>query len=212
MYIPTVYREDNPDTLVGFMRANSFATLVSVADSIPVASHIPLIIGAKDGVLTLTGHLAKANPQWRAFGEGEALAIFTGPHAYVSPTWYEKRESVPTWNYVAVHAYGVPRRITFDQSKDAVETLLARMIATYEATYQVQWDSLPEKFRDGMMSGIVGFEMTVTRLEGKSKLSQNRSPADQANVAGALRQSPDPAAAEIGERMRANLAALEPEP
>jgi transcriptional regulator len=108
MYIPHAFREENVETLVEFMRANSFATLVSVLDGAPFATHLPLLADWQDGEVMVSGHLARPNAQWRAFGEGESLAIFTGPHAYISPSLYEKRESVPTWNYIAVHAYGRP--------------------------------------------------------------------------------------------------------
>ena len=202
MYIPPAFHEDDLDTLVAFMRANSFISLVSVLDGAPVASHIPIVVDAADGQVTLRGHLAKANPQWRAFDGRPSLAIFSGPHAYVSPSLYEKRESVPTWNYIAVHATGAPQIVTRADDPAAVEAMLAAMIQQYEAAYQVQWDSLPATFRESMMKGIVAFTMPVTRLEGKYKLSQNRSPADQRKVATALAASDDPTVAAVGEAMR----------
>ncbi len=205
MYIPKPYRMEDQDALVAFMRAHSFATLVSVVDGAPFATHLPLVVTTEDEGVTLTGHLARANPHWQAFGQGETLAIFAGPHAYVSPSLYEKRESVPTWNYVAVHAYGVPRVLDFDDQPAAVAAMLSDMIQTYESAYLAQWDDLSERFRTGMMQGIVGFTMRVTRLEGKAKLSQNRSLHDQAAVAQALAVSDDAAAAETGAMMQAQL-------
>ena len=202
MYLPPTFREDDVATLVAFMRANSFISLVSVLDGVPVASHIPIVVDAADGQVTLRGHLAKANPQWRAFDGRPSLAIFSGPHAYVSPSLYEKRESVPTWNYIAVHATGAPQIVTRADDPAAVEAMLAAMIQQYEAAYQVQWDSLPATFRESMMKGIVAFTMPVTRLEGKYKLSQNRSQADQRKVATALAASDDPTVAAVGEAMR----------
>jgi len=106
MYIPNAFREDDQATLVAFMRAHSFATLVSVVDGTPFATHLPLVISEESGQILLVGHLAKANPHWRALTASDSLVIFQGPHAYISPSLYEKRESVPTWNYIAVHAYG----------------------------------------------------------------------------------------------------------
>jgi transcriptional regulator len=210
MYIPNANREDDPATLLGFMRENSFITLVSMIDGAPFASHVPVALREEaGGGITIIGHLAKANPQWRAFGGGEALAIFTGPHAYVSPSLYAQRESVPTWNYIAVHAYGVPQPIFFTESRAAVEGSLSMLIATYEAAYQMQWDSLPEKFRAGMLQGVVGFELPVARLEGKYKLSQNRSHADRHAVTHALLASDDPAARATGVAMEAQLATTE---
>ena len=205
MYIPNAFREENVEKLVAFMRAHSFATLVSVLDGSPFASHIPIVVREREDGVQLIGHLAKANPHWKAFGGGESLAIFAGPHAYVSPSLYEKRESVPTWNYIAVHAYGVPHILTLADSRPAIEKILDTLIETYDPSYQGQWDEQSEKFREGMMNGIVGFEMTVTRLEGKSKLSQNRGQADQRSVAQSLSRSTDPTIADVGRAMQANL-------
>jgi transcriptional regulator len=205
MYRPTTFQEDNIDKLVAFMRANSFATLVSIVDGVPCASHIPFVIAMSENVVKLFGHLAKQNPQWQAFATAESLAIFTGAHAYISPSLYEKRESVPTWNYIAVHAYGVPKIITFNDSPELMDKMINEMIDTYEASYKSHWHDLSNRFREGMMNGIVGFEITVTRLEGKYKLSQNRSQVDQINVSNHLLQSSDPAARAIGAEMKQNL-------
>lgn len=205
MYIPSAFREEDFDKLVAFMRSHSFATLVSIMDGVPFASHIPLVAVQQENTLKLVGHLAKANPHWKAFETGESLAIFTGAHAYISPTHYEKTENVPTWNYIAVHAYGTPRPITLSESHAEMHGMIDSMIENYEPTFKHQWDGLSDGYRDGMMNAIVGFEMTVTRLEGKYKLSQNRSPADQHNVAHALMQDSDPVASSVGELMQQNL-------
>jgi transcriptional regulator len=205
MYVPNAFREDNVETLVAFMRGHSFATLVSVLDGTPFASHIPVVVRQDGGAVRLLGHLARANPQWRAFGNGETLAIFTGPHAYVSPSLYEKRESVPTWDYIAVHAYGIPRILALEDSRQALEGMLEAMIESYDPSYRRQWDELSEKFREGMLTGIVGFEVTVTRLEGKFKLSQNRGIADQKSVAHSLLLNTDPTIYQVGEAMRKSL-------
>lgn len=209
MYIPAAFREDDIETLVAFMRANSFISLVSVQAGSIVASHIPVVVTLDDRTVTLTGHVAKANPQWQAFADGESLAIFAGPHAYISPTLYEKRESVPTWNYQAVHAYGTPRIVTADSARATVRSSLTDLINAYEPTYNEQWAALPDKYRDGMMQGIVAFEMIVTRLDGKYKLSQNRSEKDQRTVSSALLTSPDPVITGVGEAMQAILAQRE---
>ncbi len=205
MYIPNAFREDDIEKLVAFIRANSFATLVSIQDNIPVASHIPLVVTVQDNVVKLTGHLAKLNPQWKVFRGNESLAVFTGPHAYISPSLYEKHESVPTWNYIAVHAYGTPQVITLGDSPELMDKMIDAMIDTYGSEYKSQWHSLSNDFREGMMNGIIGLEMTVTRLEGKYKLSQNRSHVDQYNVAHALLQSAEPTAHAIGVQIKQNL-------
>lgn len=215
MYRPAAFQEDSIEKLVSFMRANSFATLVSIVETVPFASHIPLVVVQEDDRVKLIGHLAKQNPQAQVLSQGlstgESLAIFTGAHAYISPTLYEKRESVPTWNYIAVHAYGVPQPITLKDSPDLMNEMIDGMIDAYEADYRSHWHSLSNDFRDGMMNGIVGFEMAVTRLEGKYKLSQNRSPTEQQNVSRALLASDDPAAQAIGLEMQQNLEATHPE-
>lgn len=205
MYRPAAFQEDDQDKLVAFMRANSFATLVSIIEGIPFASHIPLVVSIQNDQIKLIGHLAKPNPQWQAFGNVESLAIFTGAHAYISPSLYEKSESVPTWNYIAVHAYGIPQPITANDSPEAMDGMINDMIENYEANYKAHWHSLSDKFRDSMMNGIIGFEMVVTRLEGKYKLSQNRSQADQKNVTNSLLQSSNSTARAVGLEMEQNL-------
>lgn len=205
MYIPTAFREEDVEKLVAFMRANSFATLVSILNGVPCASHIPVVVTVQDDIIKLIGHLAKANPQWKAFETSESLAIFTGPHAYITPSLYEKPESVPTWNYIAVHAYGMPQVITLSDSQPLMDRMIDQMIDTYDSGYKSQWHGLSDQFRQGMMNGIIGFEMVVTRLEGKYKLSQNRSHTDQHNVANALLQTTDPATHAIGAAMKQNL-------
>lgn len=205
MYIPPAFREDEIEKLVAFMGANSFVTLVSIVNDIPVASHIPVVVTVKNGIVKLSGHLAKANTQWQSFGLGETLAIFHGPHAYISPSLYEKKESVPTWNYIAVHAYGSPQVITFEDTPELMDQMIDEMIQTYDSNYKSQWDDLSDQFREGMMNGIIAFEMTVTKLEGKYKLSQNRSHYDQSNVAHSLLQSTETNIQAIGAAMKQNL-------
>lgn len=205
MYRPTVFQEDDVEKLVSFMRANSFATLISVVNGVPCASHIPLVVTVDGDTIKLSGHLAKENLQWQAFAIVESLAIFSGAHAYISPSLYEKHENVPTWNYIAVHAYGKPEIITRTHEPALMDKMIEGMVDTYEASYKSHWQSLSEKYREGMMNGIIGFEMTVTRLEGKYKLSQNKSQAEQKNVSDALLQSPDPIMREIGVKMKQNL-------
>ncbi|MGG6297013.1 FMN-binding negative transcriptional regulator [Leptolyngbya sp. AN02str] len=205
MYRPTLFQEDNLEKLVAFMQANSFATLVSIVDGVPFATHIPFVVSVDGDVVKLSGHLAKQNPQWQAFSQAESLAIFTGAHAYVSPSLYEKRENVPTWNYIAVHAYGVPHILTLKDSPQLMNEMIDDMIDTYEASYKPHWHDLSHSFREGMMNGIVGFEMIVSKLEGKYKLSQNRNETDQQAVAHALLHSSDPAAQAVGQAMAQNL-------
>jgi transcriptional regulator len=205
MYRPKAFQEDNIDKLLAFMKANNFATLVSIVDGIPYASHVPLVVKVNEEVIKLVGHLAKENPQWQAFSASESLPIFTGAHSYISPTLYEKYESVPTWNYIAVHAYGVPNIITFDDAPKLMGDMINDMVETYEADYKSHWQSLSNQYREGMMNRIIGFEIIVTRLEGKYKLSQNKSQIDRQNVSTTLLQSSDPIVRAVGIEMSHNL-------
>ena len=207
MYLPKHFREDDRAALLAFIHAHSFATLVSVAAGVPFATHLPLAARWDAERLTLFGHVAKANPQWRGLDEAaEVLAIFQGPHSYISPTFYEQSESVPTWNYMAVHAYGPVRLLTAPAEAEAV---LAALIQRNEPPYQAQWESLPERYRAGMLGGIVAFELAVNRLEGKFKLSQNRTPGEQRRIIAALEAHGDPDSLELAGRMRRHLTRLE---
>ena len=189
MYIPEFNREEDRATILAFMRANPFAVLVSNVDGIPFATHLPLLIDDADDQIVIQGHMAKANAHWKSMKEGEeSLIIFHGPHAYISPSLYESRESVPTWNYAAVHVYGEPTLFTDEESLRAT---LHRMIDTFESSYMTQWSELSEEYRSRMMKHIVGFNIKVKRLEGKFKLSQNRTKGEQARVIQCLNQSQD---------------------
>jgi len=187
VYIPEANRETRPEVLHRIIRENSFGTLVTGGAGDLLATHLPFLLEAERGEQgTLVGHMARANGQWQSFREGEeALVLFQGPHAYISPSWYAAALSVPTWNYVAVHAYGVPRRI---EDAGELKELLAKLVPIYEAGLPEPWllERLPGEFVDRMVGGIVGFEIPITRLEGKLKLSQNRSPADREGVVAAL--------------------------
>ncbi len=202
MYTPAFTRNDDRAELLAFMRAHRFATLVTASGGTPFITHLPLVVADTVEGLRITGHFARPNPHWRALTEGETVAVFQAPHAYVSPTLYDTPQSVPTWNYVAVHATGRARALDDPASAlGAVEALIGATDRGYEA----QWRSLPDRYREGMLRGIVAFELPVERLEGKYKLSQNRSPAEQRRVADALAASPDPAARATGELMRERL-------
>ncbi len=191
MYIPKAFREDDINTLHTFMREYSFATLITLHEDVPFATHLPFILNARRGPYgILLAHMARANPQWHDFvSEQEALVIFQGPHAYISPSWYEVELSVPTWNYAVVHAYGLPRLI---EDEEELYKLLKTLIETHEAYIEKPWPfQLPDDYLQKMMRGIVGFEIEITRLEGKFKLSQNRTEAERENVIAALQVSAD---------------------
>jgi transcriptional regulator len=188
MYIPALYREDDLTVLHNLMRQHSFATLVTFDGSRPFASHLPFLLDTEQGEYgTLRAHMARANPQWQQFQEGqEALVIFEGPHAYISPSWYETHPSVPTWNYVAIHAYGVPRLL----DEDALIRLLYELTATFEAASAPSAAyTLTEDYVQKLARGVVGFEIEIARLEGKLKMSQKSSPADREGAIAALQAS-----------------------
>ncbi|MFM2304703.1 MAG: hypothetical protein RLZZ135_2115, partial [Cyanobacteriota bacterium] len=139
------------------------------------------------------------------FPNSESLAIFTGAHSYISPTLYEQHESVPTWNYIAVHAYGLPKIITFNDTPELMGEMINDMVDNYEADYKSHWQSLSNKYQAGMMKDIIGFELTITRLEGKYKLSQNKSSTDRKNISTALLESPDPLVRAVGVEMKQQI-------
>ena len=205
MYIPKLNREDNVAVLHELMQTYSFATLVTQHDGAPYATHLPLTLCPDAGPYgTLIGHMARANPQWRDFdAEREVLVIFQGPHTYVSPSWYTVQPSVPTWNYVAAHAYGAPRLI--DDEAELYEAL-QQLVQTYEAPRQQPWTmNGPDAFLRKMMQAIVGFTIPIARLEGKYKLSQNRLPEDQARVIEQLASQGEPLDAAVAALMRQRL-------
>ena len=206
MYIPNSFREDDPALLHELMRQYNFAILVSQHEGAPFATHLPLLLDAQRGPHgTLLGHMARANPQWRDFAaSGEALVIFQGPHAYVSPSWYEVAPSVPTWNYAIVHAYGTPRII---EDHARLHGMLEALVDTHESAFTRPWHmDLPGDYLDKMLRAIVGFEIEITRLEGKFKLSQNRSADDQRRVVAALAAGEDELGAGVARLMQAALA------
>jgi len=207
VYIPKWFRETDQAALHDLMWANSFATLISQHDGAPYASHVPMLLQADAGPHgTLVGHMARANPQWRDFDPAqEVLTIFQGPHAYVSPSWYETELSVPTWNYAVVHAYGTPRVI---EDHAELYDILKATVQMYEAPFEQPWPfELPEDFVDKMMRAIVGFAIPITRLEGKYKLSQNRPLEDQQRVVEALYQQGDALSTGTAALMRPRVAA-----
>ncbi|MFZ0760121.1 MAG: FMN-binding negative transcriptional regulator [Candidatus Sulfotelmatobacter sp.] len=200
MYIPEFNRVRDHAETIAFVRANPFAILVSHSDSGPFATHIPILIRDANNKMTLHGHMAKANPHCGLLqNDHESVAIFHGPHAYISPSLYENRESVPTWNYAAVHVYGKASVVT--ETEQLLEET-REIINAFDPAYFAQWNSLSDKFRHGMLKHIVGFEMAATRIEAKFKISQNRSKADQAKVIASLGQSTDSAAVEIAKLMQ----------
>lgn len=193
MYVPKHFAEADEARLSAFMARNAFALLTTTDEAgLPFASHLPLLW--EPATRRLHGHMAKANPQWRHFQNGkDVLVVFWGPHAYVSPSWYDKHPSVPTWNYATVHAYGRPHLV---DGREPAAALLRRLVETYEGGFETPWRmELPETYESSMIAAIQPFAIEVSRLEGKFKMSQNRDAGDRANVIAALEAQGGEAAA-----------------
>ncbi len=197
LYIPAHFRVDDRDELLAFMRDNAFATLVSSGSNGLHVSHIPFIVErGGDGSVRLLGHVARANPQWKELEAAHAaVAIFQGPHAYVSPTWYEHHPAVPTWNYAVVHAQ--VRARLMDQP--ALRELLRQLSSRYEAGRPSPWrmEDLEPGYAAKLLDVIVGFTLEVERLDGKFKLSQNRPGNDAERVSAALESAGEGALAAL---------------
>ncbi len=192
MYIPKAFEVTDPAALHDFIEANSFATIVTSVDGAPFATRLPLILDREAGAYgKLIGHVARANPHWRSFdGRTQALAMFDGPHAYISPSWYVTSPAVPTWNYATVHAHGSPRVI---DDAGRVEAIVDRLVAIHEAGLPRPWsvEQVPPDFKAKLLKAIVGFEMPIARVEGKFKFGQNRPIEDQLSTLEALENSPE---------------------
>ena len=205
MYVPKHFEERDPDILSALMRQFNFALLVTARNGVPVGTHVPLHVDDDGKNGRLFGHLARANDHWQDFdGEREAMAVFQGPHSYISPNWYVSGEQVPTWNYAAIHAYGKPRVM---QDPGEVADILWRLVGDNENEATGNWsmDKLSKGKLTAKLRSIIAFEMPIGRLEGKFKMSQNRKAEDAQGAANGVRAASgadaDAVAAEIEKRM-----------
>lgn len=206
MYIPDHFKESHPERVAALIEGYPFGTLVTVHDGQPHVSHLPFLYERHTGQHgRLSCHLARANPQWRQLTEGQTvLAIFQGPHGYVSPAWYAA-PGVPTWNYAIAHVYGVARII---EAAADISRIVDKLTAVHEARYPIPWQSnLSEEQWAQLPRAIVGLEIDVTEIQGKFKLSQNRSIEDRQRVIDQLRQSPSTIETELAALMAAKLQA-----
>ena len=191
IYVPEDFLLDDSREIARIIGDFGFALLVTATDGPPQASHLPFLLDPDRGPKgTLLAHMARANPHWREFRRlaergGEAMVAFQGPHAYVSPTWYGPGDAVPTWNYVAVHAYGTPEVI--DDPLE-VRRLLENLVSQQESGFQTPWslEQAEESYITRMLRGIVAFQIPITRLDAKAKLNQNRTPDQRRGAAAAL--------------------------
>jgi len=198
MYIPKHFEQKDTDQLLSFMQQYNFGLLVSVHDNRPLATHLPFVIEQSENELVIYSHLARANDQWKNLEQQEVMVVFSEPHAYISPSLYEHRQNVPTWNFIAVHAYG---KIELYQSDRDKLSVLHRQMQSYEPAYIEQFNTLDEQYINGLLKGIVAFKITVTDLQGKEKLSQNKSERDKQTIKQHLSESDDTVKKDIGNRM-----------
>jgi transcriptional regulator len=201
MYVPPAFKDDDVESIRATIRSARLANLVTVTADGPIATPLPLFLDETEGAHgVLYGHMAKANPQWHSTRTGEALAIFMGPEAYVTPSWYATKQEtgkvVPTWNYIAVHAYGP---VEFFQEPDRLLDVVTRLTNIHEASRAGPWavGDAPADFITAQLRGIVGLRIPVTRFEGKRKMSQNRPEADRIGVATGLGASEKPQDREV---------------
>jgi transcriptional regulator len=201
MYIPKHFKIDDVEKLYDFIEKYSFATVFSQHNEEPYATHLPLLVNKEDGLLY--GHFARPNGQWKDIENQKVLAVFQGPHCYISPSWYESNPAVPTWNYVAIHVYGQMEIVEDDQE---LFRSLEEMVAKYEkpdSSYHL--NDVDSSFLEGMSRGIVAFKINITKIEGKAKLSQNHPAVRQELVIKQLENSSDQNNKQIAKLMKGNL-------
>jgi len=199
MYIPKHFANTEQQDILDFIRKYSFGIIVTAQNNVPFATHMPFVAELVDDTIILTSHIAGANPQVQQLPDSEVMVIFSEPHAYISPKHYEKEQSVPTWNYMAVHAHG---KATIIEDADTALPLLEKMIRQYDMGYLTQWEGLPMDYKNKMLKGIAVFEIKVNALEAKNKLSQNRSETERQNIIRAFENSVDSNEAAIAEYMK----------
>ena len=205
MYVPDSFNVTDQDEIEAFLQRYDFATLVSAAGGSLTATHLPVVVRREASGLIVAGHVARANPHWKTLdGATEALLIFQGPHAYVSPTWYANEPAVPTWNYTVVHAYGPAQAV---EDAEFLEDILEALLRRYEAHRVDAWrmDSLPIEYRSRALAAVVGIRMPVLRLEAKFKLGQNRAAADRRGTVLGLEREGSVEAAGLATFMRSYL-------
>lgn len=199
MYVPPQFQLEDKSEAIAFMRRFSFGLIITAKNGFPVATHLPVVIREENDKIVLASHYAKANSQWEEIPSGKTLVVFNEPHAYISPKYYEKKLNVPTWNYLAVHAYG--NGYILKKDEDALR-ILESMIDNYDAAYKNQWNGLPMEYKLKMIKGIVAFEIQVSELIGKKKLSQNKTENERNTIISAFENSESENVREIAEFMK----------
>jgi transcriptional regulator len=187
MYSPPYNQLEDRAEVLAFMRANNFAVVMTATGSEPRASHLPVLVEERGQGWVIVAHMAKNNPQWEAFFDDEVLVVFHGAHAYVSPRWYAEKERVPTWNYAAVHAYG---KVKAFHEAGAKRAAVAKLVAHHDPKWLPEFEKLSPQYMEGMLQGIVAFEIPVDRIETRWKLSQNRGRQEMELITAELEKSP----------------------
>jgi transcriptional regulator len=216
MYTPKDFIVDDLPTLHADMQRNSFAALVTLTSAGLIATHLPILLDADRGPCgTVLGHVSRANLQWQQTNPTtEALLIFSGPDTYVTPNWYPAKQEthrvVPTWNYAAIHAYGT---LTFFEDPERLRHIVTRLTDLHESTFPTPWKvtDAPTNYIDGQLKAIIGFELPISRIEGKRKFNQNRSAADQSGVVEGLRSLNDPTKSAVADYMQSLTEKSKPE-
>ena len=199
MYIPKFFVEEDEEKVLAFMREYNFATLVTAENDFPTATHLPFIIEKREEKIVLLAHLAKANLHWKQFNK-KILVIFQEPHAYISPLLYGEKNNVPTWNYVAVHAYGKAK--LFETAEENL-AFLAKMVEVFDPNYfHSDWQEIYDDYKIKLAAGVVSFEIEVTDLQGKKKLNQNKPGKSAENVIKAFEKSNNETEKLIAEYMK----------
>jgi len=188
MYIPNYFNSTDKESAFNFMRKFNFATLVSISNKLPIATHLPFVVSKNDDSIILTSHMSKANEQWQNLKSQKVLTIFSEPNAYISPKFYDKHESVPTWNYISIHTYG---KVEIISDLTTIYTVLEKMINQFEPEYFKQWKSLSNSYKKNMTNGIVVFQITVDKLLFNKKLSQNKTKSERKRIIDNLAEVDD---------------------
>lgn len=200
MHTPKLYREEDREKILEFLKQNNFPALITHDGEKPIATHLPVeIIETEGGALTILGHMSRANPQWKSFGEQEVLLIFQGAHTYISPRWYD-HVNVPTWNYTMVHVYGKVRVVEGEE----LYSLLSHLVKNHEDPAAYSLEKLPQDFVQKEMNGVAGFAVDVTRIDAGYKLSQNRNDGDHESIIRELEARGDEQSASVAKEMRKN--------
>ena len=186
MYIPKIFNNDDITNAISFMKKFSFGTIITSDNGKPIATHLPFVITERNDEIILTSHFAKANSHSKKMQQKEVLVIFTEPHAYISPKLYDKKENVPTWNYISVHTYGTAKIL---ESNTEIINVLEQMIKSYDTEYLNQLNELSKDYKAKMVKGIVAFEIRINELQFKEKLSQNKSENEQNKIINNLAKS-----------------------